>query len=178
MREAMMIGVVLVAAAGGGCGGDVSGSRGTPAGVDAAAARVEIGGWYRVTSDVDGPCGMPMPVAAILAPAYLRVEARQDIFIIYGCRSQAESDCGGAPFYDFTMPIANGWAAVGGSSFWSAGCTLVWEHTEATLSGAELHIESRRNQVNRDVPESACTLTAAAAVTECKSEEEMKATRL
>jgi hypothetical protein len=175
MRAALMIGMALVAAAGG-CGGDAAGG-GLPGGADAAATHVDIGGWYRVTSDVNGPCGMPQPVAAILAPVYLRVEPRQDSFIIYGCRSQAEADCGGAPFYDFTMPIANGWAAAGGSAFFSAGCTLVWEHTAATLGGSELHIKSRRTEVHNDGPESACNLTAAAAVTACKSEQEMTATR-
>jgi hypothetical protein len=174
----LMIGMALLVSLSG-CGGDVPPSRDSPAGVDAAAARADLVGWYKVTSDVSGPCGTtPKPVADILVPPFLFLDARQEGFVVRTCRSHAESDCPGSRFYDFMTPIANGWSAAGGSAFFSAGCTLVWESTQATLSGTELRIKSRRNEVVRDVPEGQCNLTAAAAVTECKYEEEIVATRL
>ena len=177
LAGALVAGVVL-AIVGPGCnsGGDGGGS---PPGADAAPPGVDIGGWYRVTSDLAGPCSMTKPVAAILSPPYLYVDPRTSSgFIVRTCRSQAASDCPGTRYYDFTTPIADGWSAEGGTAFFSAGCTLVWERTTATLSGSELRIQSRSNEVHREVPQSQCNLTAAEAVTECKSEEAMTATRL
>jgi hypothetical protein len=46
------------------------------------------------------------------------------------------------------------------------------------LSGATLSIQSRRNGINRDVPEAQCNLMAAAAVTECKYEHALIGQRL
>jgi hypothetical protein len=176
-----MIGIgMVVALVSAGCsGGGDGGGGGSPPGAD-AASHVNIGGWYRVTSDLDGPCGgMLKPVAAILSPPYLRLEARTSSgFILRTCRSQVESDCPGTRYYDFTTPITDGWSAEGGTAFFSAGCTLVWERTTAILNGSELRISSRSNEVHRDVPQSQCNLAAAEAVTECKSEDAMTATRL
>ncbi len=177
LAGALVAGMVL-AIVGPGCdsGGDGSGS---PQGPDAAPPGVDIGGWYRVSSDLAGPCGMTKPVAAILSPPYLYVDGRTSSgFIIRTCRSQAASDCPGTRYYDFTTPIADGWRAEGGTAFFSAGCTLVWERTTAILSGSELRIRSRSNEIHNEVPQSQCNLAAAEAVIECKSEDEMTATRL
>jgi hypothetical protein len=176
--SALALGVVLAVAAGACSGGGNDGGGGASPGAD-AASRVDIAGWYRVTSDRGGPCGATLaPVAAVLSPPYVRVDARQDIFILRTCQGQADADCKGTRFYDFTTPITDGWSAAGGSAFFSAGCTLVWERASATLHGSELRVRSQRNEAHNDGPQSQCTLAAAEAVTACKSEAEMIATRL
>jgi hypothetical protein len=176
--RAVVIGMVL-AIVSTGCSGDGDGGGGAPPGAD-AATNVNIGGWYRVTSDRAGPCGGTLaPVAAILSPPFLHLDARTSTgFILRTCRSQAESDCPGTRYYDFTIPLTDGWRAEGGTAFFSAGCTLVWERTTATLSGSELRVRSLQNEVHRDVPQTQCNLAAAEALTECKYEDEMTATRL
>jgi hypothetical protein len=172
-----MIGVVLALSAG--CSGGGDGGGGPPPAAD-AAPQVNIGGWYRVTSDLNGPCGGTLqPVAPILSPPYLHLDARTSVgFVLRTCRSQVDSDCPGTRYYDFTTPIPDGWSAEGGTAFYSAGCTLVWERTTAVLIGAELRISSRENEVHRDVPQSQCNLAAAEAVTECTNQDAITATRL
>src|SRR4051812_15986779 len=102
----LVIAMVLVAW-GSGCGGDTTGGGpggsgggggggGGAPGAGGAGTGVDITGWYKVTSDVGGPCGMPKPVAAILVPPYLFLDPRTDGFVVRTCRSQAESDCPGS----------------------------------------------------------------------------------
>jgi hypothetical protein len=157
----------------GACGGGGSGET-SP---DAAVAETDISGWYRVTSDLEGTCGAP--VASSLAPAYLWVERLQSTFYVRPCSGTATSDCPGTLFYDFTRPIDGGWAAEGGSAFFSAGCTLTYERATATLSGAELSARSLKYSINKNVPQSECTMAAARALTEpCTYEIDLRASRL
>jgi hypothetical protein len=139
---------------------------------------VDISGWFQVGSYADGPCGATV-TDTLLAPAYLWVEKRQSTFIFNACSGTTEASCTGTLFYDFTQPIDNGWAAEGGSAFFSAGCTLDWERTQATLNGNELHAQSLRDSVVNNVAESACTADAARMLTgPCTYEVDLIATRM
>ena len=158
-----------------GCGsGGTTRAEATP---DASVPTTDISGWYQVTSDLEGDCGSPQPFS--LAPAYVWVERRQSTFTIRACSGTATADCTGTLFYDFTQPIDNGWAAEGGSAFYSAGCTLSWERSQATLVGSELGVKSLRYSINESIPQSQCVLAAASALTQpCTYEVDLAATRL
>ncbi len=137
----------------------------------------DISGWYRVTSDLQGPCGMTK--ASTLAGTHAFVERNQNTFVWRVCSGPTRAECTGTLFYDFTKPIAHGLSAEGGTAFFSAGCTLNWERTEATLSGTELHGNSLKNSINKDIPQTACTLDAARMLTgPCAYEIDLVATRL
>jgi len=144
---------------------------------DASIPTTDISGWYQVTSDLEGDCGSPTPFS--LAPAYVWVERRQNTFYVRACSGTATADCTGTLFYDFTQPIENGWAAEGGTAFYSAGCTLSWERDQATLAGSQLSVKSLRISIDQDIPQSQCVLTAASALTQpCSYEVDLTATRL
>jgi hypothetical protein len=175
-------GMVLLFTAVAGCGGgggpampptDASGQM-TP---DASGAITDVSGWYQVTSNVAGPCGMtktdPVPID------YVWVERLQNTFIFHVCSGTTEATCTGTLFYDFTTPIPDGLSAKGGEAFFSAGCTLTDERDTLTLIGNELHVHSLEYSVNQDLPESQCTLDAAEALTTpCTYETDVRATRL
>jgi hypothetical protein len=159
------------------CGG---GASAKPPADDASTTGtvVDISGWYQVTSDLEGPCGAT--VTTPLAPDYLWVERRMNTFVVRVCKTpMAEASCTGTLFYDFTQATATGSKAAGGSAFYSAGCTLSYERAEATLSGAELHIQSLRNRITNDSAQTACTLDAASLLSgPCTYEIDLVATRL
>ena len=187
-QAARMIGLraaaafVLVLAAG--CGGGGSGtmiatdaSADQSSSADTSSLTTDISGWYQVTSDLEGACGLTMPFT--LGSPYLWVEHQMSRYVVHACGGSTAADCTGTYFYDFTQPIDNGWRAEGATDFFSAGCTLSLERTDATLAGAELHAHSFTYRVNRDIPQAACTLTAASALTEpCVREVDIRATRL
>jgi hypothetical protein len=158
-----------------GCGSGGTTTAGTTP--DASIPTADISGWYQVTSDLEGACGSPKPFS--LAPAYLWVERRQNTFYIRPCSGTATADCTGTLFYDFTQPIENGWAAEGGTAFYSAGCTLSWERDQATLAGSQLNVKSLRYKINQDIPQSECVLASASALAQpCTYEVDLAATRL
>ncbi len=167
----------LLFAGGARCGG----GQGAPgAQGDASGRAVDISGWYRVTSILDGPCGGTLKQAAF-PPDYLFFDPGMfgDVVVLRTCTSTAREDCHGTLFYDFTQPIADGRAAEGGTAFYSARCTLVWERTRATLMGADLRVRSLRYEVVRDAPQRECNLASAQALTEpCSLETTITATRL
>jgi hypothetical protein len=164
---------IVIAALLGACGGGGAGET-SP---DAAVAQTDISGWYQVTSYLAGPCGAP--VASSLGPAYVWVERLQSTFYLRACSGTATSDCTGTLFYDFTKPIDGGWAAEGGSAFFSAGCTLTHERATATLAEPVLSAKSLEYSINKNVPQSECTLDAARALTEpCTYEIDLLASRL
>jgi hypothetical protein len=167
MRVASVL--VLLGSVGASGGGD-------GASFDAAPATTDIGGWYQVTSAEEGPCGALAPSA--LPPTHIFVEPFSGIFYVRYCSGPTEADCNATPFYDFTDPIADGWAAEGGSAFFSADCTLSWERTEATLAGTALEIHSLRYTEVQSIPQAECTLAAAAAITTCTGETAVTATAL
>jgi hypothetical protein len=171
--------VVFVLASG--CGGGttatppVDGSVST--GTDTGAPITDVSGWYQVTSDVEGPCGMtkdaPFPLT------YVWIERLQNTFIFHVCGGQTEAQCTGTEFYDFTTPIENGLSAQGGGAAFSAGCTLTVERTTLTLVGNRLHAHSLKDSTNVDIPKGQCTLEAAEALTTpCTYEVDVQAMRL
>jgi hypothetical protein len=173
------VGLLFVAASG--CGGGTStpqgadGSAGTPP--EAAVALTDVSGWYQVTSDLSGPCGMT--TTSPFTIPYVWVERLQNTFIFHVCTGTTEADCTGTEFYDFTTPIENGLSAEGGSAFFSAGCTLTVERATLTLVGTQLHAHSLKDQANLNLPESQCTLDAALMLTmPCTYETDIQATRL
>jgi hypothetical protein len=183
-RSALATAGLLALAASGGCGGGGSGATGSPDAAspdgagDTTSPLVDLSGWYQVTSYTTGPCGAPQP--STLGPAFVWVERRVSTFIFNACSGSTEADCTGTLFYDFSQPIAHGATAEGGSAFYSAGCTLTWERTAATLDGSALHAQSLRDSATSpDTGESACTLAAASLLTgPCTFEIDLVATRL
>jgi hypothetical protein len=164
---------VMIASAG--CGGNGSPSPSPDAATPAELT--DISGWYRVTSDLQGPCGMTK--ASVLAGTYAFVERNQNTFVWRVCSGPTRADCTGTIFYDFTKAIDHGLSAEGGTAFFSAGCTLTWERAEATLVGTELHGKSLENSIHKEIPQSACNLDAARMLTEpCVYEVDLVATRL
>jgi hypothetical protein len=167
-----------------GCGGGASspqgaagadGAAGSPA--EAAVALTDVSGWYQVTSDLSGACGMtttsPFPIP------YVWVERTLDTFTFHVCTGTTEAECTGTEFYDFTTPIENGLSAEGGSALFSAGCTLTVERATLTLVGTQLHAHSLKDQATMDIVESQCTLDAALMLTmPCTYEMDILATRL
>ncbi len=142
------------------------------------ASTTDISGWYQVSSYLAGACGMTMP-SALLAPDYLWVEHQMIRYVFRVCSGTTASTCTGTAFYDFTQPIESGWRAQGGTAFFSAGCTLNWERTDATLVGSELRANSLKYSINKDIPQAQCTLAAAAPLTEpCTYQVDLVATRL
>ncbi|HUH01460.1 MAG TPA: hypothetical protein VML75_05655 [Kofleriaceae bacterium] len=156
-----------VAACGGGGG----------SGADAAVAATDISGWYDSVALLQGDCGDLADTGN--APALVWVEGLGGAtFYVRYCSGATEADCFATPFYDFTDPITDGWAAEGGSAFYSAECTLSWERSRATLSGDQLRVHTLRYTDTRAIPQADCTLAAAAALTEpCTFEVELTATR-
>ena len=149
----------------------------TDASADASSQTTDIAGWYQVTSDLEGGCGMTMPWT--LGSPYLWVEHQTSRYVVRACDGPTAQTCTGTYFYDFTLPIVGGWRAEGATDFFSAGCTLSLERTDATLAGAELHALSLTYRINRDVPQGECTLAAASALIEpCVREVDIRATRL
>ena len=177
MRGAVV--VLLLAACS--CGGGTSSPQGADGAAgsspEAAVALTDVSGWYQVTSDLAGACGMTSPSAFPIA--YVWVERAQNTFTFHVCTGPTEAECTGTEFYDFTTPIENGVSAEGGSAFFSAGCTLTVERATLTLVGTQLHAHSLRDQTNMDLPESQCTLDAALMLTmPCTYETDIQATRL
>ena len=144
----------------------------------ATAALTDISGWYTVTSFLLGPCGAPAPLP-LLAPAFVYVERRQNTFVLRTCTGPTMAECTGTLFYDFTKPITNGLHAEGGIAFFSDGCTLTVERTDATLSGTTLTVKSLEDQVNdQGIAEADCLLSRAEMLTgPCTSETDLVATR-
>jgi hypothetical protein len=174
---AVACGLVLVACGGGGASSPQGGDGAAGTAPEAAVPLTDVSGWYQVTSDLSGPCGMtttsPFPIP------YVWVERAQSTFIFHVCTGTTEADCTGTEFYDFTTPIENGLSAQGGSAFFSAGCTLTVERATLTLVGTQLHAHSLKDQANMDLPESQCTLDAALMLTTpCTYEMDILATRL
>jgi hypothetical protein len=172
----MVIGVVAA-----GCGGGSSSAGPSDADAatsDMASPSIDISGWYQVTSFTEGACGAPTAVS--FGPAFVWVERRMSTFVFHACSGSTEADCTGTLFYDFTQPIDRGWAAEGGSGFYSAGCTLTFERAQATLNGIELRAQSLRvSTVTNDLTASSCTVEAARMVTApCTFETDLVATRL
>jgi hypothetical protein len=161
-----------------GCGsGGNGGGGGGGSTASTTPSEVDISGWYQVTSDLEGDCGATKPFS--LAPAYVWVERLQSTFYIRPCTGTTTADCKGTLFYDFTQPMENGWSAEGGSAFFSAGCTLKIERTQATLVGNELHVQALTASINKNIPESDCNMAAARALTQpCTYEVDLIATRL
>jgi hypothetical protein len=167
VTAAGMLGMMLAL----GCGDDGAGEP------DAAPQTTDIGGWYRVDSQREGPCGMTQP--GTNPPSHVWVESFGGLYYLRYCSGTAEADCYATPFYDFNEPIEGGWRAEGGSAFFSADCTLSWERTSATLSGEQLDVHALRYSTVRAVPQEECTLAAAAALTEpCSYEVGLVLTRL
>lgn len=146
-------------------------------GADAAVAATDVSGWYDTVVVRQGDCGAIADTGT--APAFVWVEVLGgSTFYVRYCSGAAEADCFATPFYDFDDPIADGWAAEGGSAFYSAECTLSWERSRATLLGDQLRVHTLRYTDTRAIPEADCTLAAAAALTEpCTFEVELTATR-
>jgi hypothetical protein len=146
----------LVAAALAGCGSNSP--TATPDG--STPPITDVSGWYQVTSDLAGPCGAtttdPVPIQ------YVWMERLQNTFYFNVCSGPTEAECTGTLFYDFITPIANGVSADGGTAFYSAGCTLSWEHTELTLVGDQLTAHSLKYSVTDTRAQEQCTLEWAA----------------
>jgi hypothetical protein len=171
-----IVGAAMAAACG--SGSDVPGNP-DGGGGDGGGQVTDVSGWYQITADLSGECGMTMPTAPILTGPYAWVERLQNTFYFHVCDGTTEADCGNPTTYDFTQPIANGLRAEGGVAFFSAGCTLTWEKSDLTLVGDQLHLVSFTLQINQDIPQSACTLDAARALTgPCIHESDITATRL
>ena len=170
----MLLAILLIASAA--CGGNGSASM-APQDAATTTELTDISGWYRVTSDLQGPCGMTR--ASPLAGTHAFVERNQNTFVWRVCSGPTRAECTGTLFYDFTTPIDHGLSAEGGTAFFSAGCTLNWERALATLAGTELHARSLKNSINKDLPQTACTLDAARMLTgPCTYEIDLVATRL
>lgn len=134
---------------------------------DAAPATVDITGRYDNVALQSGPCGATMP--STLAPPFLLVDSLQTTYYVRSCQTLDETDCPSI-YYDFTTPIEDGWAAEGGSSFFSGECTLSWERSSATRIDGELSVRTLRYQATGSVPEAECNLESAAALTTCSNE--------
>jgi hypothetical protein len=120
---------------------------------------------------------MTMPFT--LGSPYLWVEHQTGRYVVHACNGTTAADCTGTYFNDFTQPIDNGWRAEGATDFFSAGCTLSLERTDVTLAGTELHASSLTYRSNQDIPQTACTLAAARALTDpCVREVDIRATRI
>jgi hypothetical protein len=176
----MRAGIVLLCVAASGCGGTTAAPPADASGQttgDAPGAIIDVSGWYKVTSDLAGDCGMtmndPFPIH------YVWMERLQSTFVFHVCGGTTEADCTGTLFYDFTTPIENGLSAEGGGALFSAGCTLTVERTTLTLIGSVLQAHSLKDSVNQAIPESQCTLDAALLLTApCTYEMDIQATRI
>ena len=155
-----------------GCGDDDASAA------DAAIVTTDISGWFDTVIHRQGDCGNISDSGN--APAFLWVEGLgSSTFYVRYCSATAEADCFATPFYDFTDPIAEGWAAEGGSAFFSVECTLSWERTAATVIGGELRVHTLRYSQTSAIPQVDCTLDAAAALTDpCTFEIELTANRM
>ncbi len=148
------------------CGG------GTEQSIDAPSSVPDISGWYSVTSALAGSCGSP--TTDTLARPFVYVERLQNTFYVRGCAATMDlASCTGTLTYDLTTPIAGGVAGEGGSAFFSAGCTLSYEHSTAVLTGATLTVHTKVFGVLGDttITQPQCTLAKAQALTgPCTSE--------
>ncbi len=147
----------------GACGGGDSESEDA----DAAPASVDITGLYDNVTLQSGPCGVLTP--STLAPPIVLVDSLQTTYYVRSCQTLDDTDCPSI-YYDFNTPIKDGWAAEGGSAFFSTECTLAWERSSATLIDATLSVRTLRYEATGSVPESDCNLEFAAALTTCSSE--------
>jgi hypothetical protein len=133
---------------------------------DAASVVTDISGWYDVTSNLTGSCGMTTPDP--LAPKFVWIDRLQDTFYVKYCSiPNSQSTCGGSAFPDLNQPIEFGLSGRGGSAFFSAGCSLSLDRVTATTSAAGLVIKSLTFSILGDttISESMCTLTTAYALT-------------
>jgi hypothetical protein len=171
------LGLLLAACGGGSAASPDAATTTTPDG-GTTAPLTDISGWYQVTSYVAGPCGAPTP-SPLLAPDYVFVDRAQNTFVLRTCSGTTKADCQGTLFYDFTQPIANGLRAVGGIAFYSDGCTLTVERSEATLEGDTLTVKSLKDRLNDQRAEADCTLEQAEMLTgPCVYETDLVGTRL
>src|SRR5262245_30875981 len=141
----------------------------------------DVSGWYQVTSDMAGPCGAP--TANPLPVQYVWMERLQNTFYFNVCTGPTEAECTGTLFYDFKSPIENGLTADGGTAFYSAGCTLTWEHTQLTLIADTLTAHSLKYSVTDTRAQEQCILEAAAMLptldpSPCTYQHDITATRL
>jgi len=153
----------IVAIAIGACGGGDSESEAA----DAAPATVDITGLYDNVALQSGPCGALTP--STLAPPIVLVDSLQTTYYVRSCQTPTDTDCPSI-YYDFNTPIENGWAAEGGTSFFSSECTLAWERSTATLEGGTLSVRTLRYEATGSVLEADCNLASAEALTNCSSE--------
>jgi hypothetical protein len=152
------------------CGGGTSDDEDE---ADAAPASTDITGQYDNVALESGPCGATTP--STLAPPFLLVDSLQTTYYVRSCQTLEDTDCPSI-YYDFNTPIENGWAAEGGSSFFSGECTLSWERSNATRIDGVLNVHTLRYQAIGTVPEVDCNLAAAEALTTCSSESLLTAT--
>lgn len=158
----MRLGVWLAVVLGIGCSAACGGDDDDAAGPDAAPEGPALAGWYMVTSHETGECGAMVPAAELIRADYLLVETLQTTHYVRFCTGTTEDSCNSGPYYDFNEPIANGMHGEGGTSFYSAVCTLAWERADLVLSNGQLDVSSRRFEIISDtIADSDCNLRAA-----------------
>lgn len=115
-----------------------------------------------------GPCDDLHP--STLAPPFVLVDSLQTTYYVRSCQTPEDTDCPSL-YYDFNVPIENGWAAEGGSAVFSAQCILSWDRSRATIVGDTLSVHTLYYQaIGTVIEEAECNLANAEAVTNCSNE--------